>query len=390
MLSPTLSPVASLRRKPNSKYWIACFTSNSGLRTQRSTKTTNKKVAQKLADSYETAARAMMTEAQVRRVLSDLHKMHGGTAVSSVTVRSYFDQWIKAKSGSISPATKTAYESTARDFCEFLADRADVQMLYISKVEIAAFRDNIASTRTSSTANNRLKILRVAFQQAWRDGFIDDNPAAKVPILKINSEGASRRAFTLEELKKLIKVAEGDWKGTILFGLYTGQRLGDIVRLRWENIDLKTSTLALTTRKTHRRQILPLATPLRQWIEKRDRKTEKEYVFPALAEQVGPTGNVGALSNDFYDLMVSVKLVSPRSHQKKEGASGRNGRREQNELSFHSLRHTATSLMKNSGISPAIVQEFVGHDSKAISQHYTHIELAALQQAAESLPKLEL
>ena len=46
--------------------------------------------------------------------------------------------------------------------------------------------------------------------------------------------------------------------------------------------------------------------------------------------------------------------------------------------------------MKNAGVSPAIVQEFVGHDSKAISQHYTHIELAALRQAAEALPKLEL
>jgi hypothetical protein len=42
--------------------------------------------------------------------------------------------------------------------------------------------------------------------------------------------------------------------------------------------------------------------------------------------------------------------------------------------------------MKNAGISPAIVHEFVGHDSKVMNEHYTHIELASLRHAAEALP----
>ena len=331
-----------------------------------------------------------MTETQVRRVLSDLHRMNSGGNISSATVRSYLEQWVKAKIGSISQATKAAYESLARDFCGFLGDRADMQMLYVSKADVAAFRDHFASTHAPTTANNRLKILRVAFQQAWRDGFIDDNPAAKVPVLKAHSEGASRRAFTLQELKRLIEAANGEWKGVILFGIYTGQRLGDIVRLQWANIDLETNSLALTTRKTHRRQILPLAAPVRKWLDRQDRKSGQKPVFPTLVAQVEATGRVGSLSNEFYELMASVGLVSPRSHQKKDEANGRAGRRAQSEVSFHSLRHTATSLMKNAGISPAIVQEFVGHDSKVISQHYTHIELASLRQAANSLPQFEL
>lgn len=383
--------MASLRRKPNSKYWIACFTLSNGTRAQRSTKSTKRKLAQKLADDYEAAARSRMTEAQVRRVLSDLHRMNSGSTMGSATVRSYLDQWVKAKIGSISQATKAAYESAARDFCEFLADRADMQMLYLSKTDIAAFRDHIASTRSPATANNRLKILRVALQQAWRDGFIDDNPAAKVPVLRASSEGTPRRAFTLEELKTLIQAATGEWKGIILFGIYTGQRIGDIIRLKWENVDLETNSLALTTRKTGRRQILPLAAALRQWIDRQNQKTGKAFIFAGLAAQVETTGRVASLSNGFYDLMASAGMVSERSHhRKKVDATGRAGRRAQSELSFHCLRHTATSLMKNAGVSPAIVQEFIGHDSKAISQHYTHIDLASLRQAADALPKLEL
>jgi hypothetical protein len=45
--------------------------------------------------------------------------------------------------------------------------------------------------------------------------------------------------------------------------------------------------------------------------------------------------------------------------------------------------------MKNAGISPAIVQEFVGHDSKAMSEHYTHIELASLREAADAIPSID-
>ena len=57
-----------------------------------------------------------------------------------------------------------------------------------------------------------------------------------------------------------------------------------------------------------------------------------------------------------------------------------------NELSFHALRHTATSLMKNAGVSPAIVQDIIGHESPAISAHYTRIEESTKRLAVDALP----
>ena len=78
-----------------------------------------------------------MTEAQVRRVLSDLHRQHSGAALSSTTVRSYLDQWVRAKTGTVADSTKAAYETVARDFCDFLSTRADLQLLYITKADVA-------------------------------------------------------------------------------------------------------------------------------------------------------------------------------------------------------------------------------------------------------------
>ena len=42
--------------------------------------------------------------------------------------------------------------------------------------------------------------------------------------------------------------------------------------------------------------------------------------------------------------------------------------------------------MKNAGVSPAIVQDIIGHDSPAISAHYTHIEESAKRKALNAMP----
>ncbi len=62
--------------------------------------------------------------------------------------------------------------------------------------------------------------------------------------------------------------------------------------------------------------------------------------------------------------------------------------RENAALTFHSLRHSATSILKNAGVSPAVVQEFIGHDSKAVSQNYTHIEMEAMRRATDLMPDI--
>jgi hypothetical protein len=99
---------------------------------------------------------------------------------------------------------------------------------------------------------------------------------------------------------------------------------------------------------------------------------------------------VGTLSGRFYALMAEAGLVEPRKHVRtgcdQSPGRGRDGRRRLVEISFHALRHTATSLMKNAGISPAIVQDVIGHESEAVSANYTHIEESANRRAVEAIP----
>lgn len=86
-------------------------------------------------------------------------------------------------------------------------------------------------------------------------------------------------------------------------------------------------------------------------------------------------------------MLVAAGMATKKSHKADpEKGKGRSAKREQNEVSFHSLRHTATTLLKSAGVSDAVAMEFVGHDSKSVSRQYTHIDTATLKQAAAKLP----
>src|SRR5262250_1373473 len=89
------------------------------------------------------------------------------------------------------------------------------------------------------------------------------NPAVRVKIMKSTSE-SKRRPFTLAEIKRIPKACKHDveWRGLVLFGLYLGQRLGDLARLTWRAVNFEAGEIAFTAHKTGRRIVLPLVQPL--------------------------------------------------------------------------------------------------------------------------------
>src|SRR6185312_14458230 len=107
--------MASLRQKPRSPYWWACFYREDGSRTQRSTRVTatqaNRKAAQRIADDLEDAHKKKATEGQMRRILTDLNERLVGQPLASATLKDYADQWLARKKGEIGGVTYLAYKS---------------------------------------------------------------------------------------------------------------------------------------------------------------------------------------------------------------------------------------------------------------------------------------
>ena len=93
---------------------------------------------------------------------------------------------------------------------------------------------------------------------------------------------------------------------------------------------------------------------------------------------------VNHLSREFGEVLARCGFRARAKHRKVKGRDAE--RRKVNELTFHSLRHSAVSMMKNAGISPAVVQDLIGHDSEAVSRVYTKIEDESKRKALDSLP----
>jgi integrase len=383
--------VASLRRKERSPFWFACYLGADGRRLQVSTKQSNRKKAQAVADAWERAAKLgaekRLGEAQARRILSEIYEVVNNEPLPSSSTRDFLDNWVEKRKLDTAPRTQKAYAQIVRDFLVSLGERATRDISQVSKADVAKYRDAVLLRTSKASANKVLKYLRVALGAAYKDGLCQDNPAAKLDTIKrTDEERKQRRPFTLPELKLVLEHASGEWKGLILFGLYTGQRLGDIARLCWTNVDLQREEIRFVTRKTGRSMIIPLHPVLIEYLESLEASDDPDLpVFPKSAPIAGVASGDSRLSQQFHTLLVSAGLAQARS--KDATGEGRSKRRNISEVSFHSLRHTATSLLKNAGVSETVAMDIIGHDSKAMSRHYTVVDEPTKRKALSQLPR---
>jgi integrase len=194
----------------------------------------------------------------------------------------------------------------------------------------------------------------------------------------------------MAELQAILAVADPEWRSLLLFGLYLGQRLGDLVTLGWNNIDLERGEVRLVTSKTFRTMIIPMAPPLRAHIESLPVSDDPQGpLHPRAFALLERTGNTSILSGAFSDLLVQAGLrARPARRDHRRRGIGHSGRRRINELTFHSLRRTATTLLHEAGVPPTVAQALIGHDSEEIHSGYITVGKEALRNAVNRFPRL--
>jgi integrase len=382
--------MASLRRFPRSPYWFACFTLPDGRRTQQSTKSTDRKEAQRIANKFEDAAEdgrsGKLIEGQARKVIAEIFAIGNKDQLPSSTTQDFCKSWLKRKELEAGEKTHIRYRVTIEQFLKFLGNKATFEITQITRREIMEFRDSMAVRVSANTVNVNLKIIRAAFNQAKRDGLVDSNAAEQVTLLK-RKRSSSRRPFTLEEMKTVLASADEEWRGMILVGIYTGLRLGDIAQLKWSNVELDTNEIRLVAGKTDRDMGIPMAKTLQSFFAEFRKNVEPDApVFPRACRCYEESPNNGRLSKQFYQVLVDAGLAKKRKF--KETGEGHSVKHTQSELSFHSLRHTATSLLKNAGVSDAVARDIIGHESVAVSRNYTHIDTATKRKAVDKMPDI--
>jgi integrase len=298
------------------------------------------------------------------------------------TTEDWLREWLKGKHAAKKKRTFLAYEHTINGFLDSLGPRAKCNINQITPRDISKFRDaQIADGKHAKTCNYAVKHLRMPFNVARRQGLITHNPAEAVEMLPVNGEPA-RQPFTIEQATAILNAARGDWRGAVMVALYTGARLQDVADMRWESVDLQNKWISFRAGKTQQRIKLPMHEALHEFLlELPAPDSGKAFLFLSLAGK--RTGGKSGLSMAFSRIMERAGVRGEVVHERK-GEKGRTV----NALSFHSFRHTFTSIMANAGVPVEVRQKFTGHASAEMNQHYTHTEIATLRDAITKLPML--
>lgn len=209
--------------------------------------------------------------------------------------------------------------------------------------------------RSQSTANRYLAALSGVFSTAVREwNWLKENPVSKITRYK---EGKSRERFlTIEEVEKLLAICKKSRSPLLypvtLFAICSGARKGEILGLKWEDLDFERMTATFRETKNGENRVIPLSPVLVSSLleEKRNRTLLSEYVFPS-QDGKQPTDIRGAWENAIEEAGLSI--------------------------CFHTLRHTAASHLAMGGASTLEVGAVLGHKTLAMVKRYSHLSVSS-------------
>lgn len=376
--------MASVHRRPKSKFWHAAWRTAEGVLCLRSTKQTDRSAALACALEFERADKlagaGSLTEEQARKILADiLERAGGGETLRWPSVEEHLTEWLASKEETATAGTLARYQKSIREFIAHLGPIAKKPLSALTPRHVQSFvTGRLRQGLSPSTVRIDAKAVGIALNRARRLGLITTNPAEAADLPA--GDSVERGTFTKAEIMMLVAAAQGEWQTLILTAYYTGQRLGDCVAMRWADVDLAAGTWTLKQRKTGRKITVPLHHALLTRLEALAGTDEpQEHVMPGMASK-GPGGRHG-LSESFKAIMRRAGVDCQRTEGK--------GVRALSRRSFHALRHSFTSALANAGVPEEVRMKLTGHASVAMHRGYSHHEVETLRAALAKLPAIQ-
>ena len=215
----------------------------------------------------------------------------------------------------------------------------------------------LSSEWSPNTYNKHLNGLAVVWKAVMPIVGCACNPWTALPRRRLDT--SVRRALTDEEIAKILETAKGEDKVLFAIGLYTGLRLGDAVRLTWN--DIKGGAVRVKTSKTGASVAIPIHPRLQDALSSANK--ESDELCPSLSAMYRQSGS-GPVARRIVRLFNRCGIETSR---KATNGIARPV------CGFHSLRHTFVSRCAAAGIDRTLVQTLVGHSSARMTEHYTHL-----------------
>jgi integrase len=240
----------------------------------------------------------------------------------------------------------------------------------VTHTDIEVLHRRITAAGSPYRANRTVAVLSKLFSLAvkWNMRTDGANPAKGI---EKNVEHPRRRYLKADELAGLLKALTAypgrQLADVLRLLLLTGARRGEVLSLRWADIDLTTGIWSkpASSTKQNRPHEVPLNAPARQILARirheqigKHHRQLPEHVFPG----AGATGHIVEVKRAWRAICRSAGLV---------------------DLRVHDLRHSFASEIASGGGSLPLIGALLGHSNPQTTSRYAHLYLSPMRQATE-------
>ena len=232
----------------------------------------------------------------------------------------------------------------------------------VTKQECAELHAGLA--KTPYQANQVLSLMRTVFGKGVEWSWTSANPASGI---KPFQEHAKEDWYTSEELGRLISALEANpttQTRAILLMLYTGARVGEVLKATWDQFDLDAGTWTKSATGTKQKRIHHVALNDDALGVLRAVGPAAGYVFPSPFVPGRPLKDVDRT----WDR--AVKDAGVRR------------------LRLYDLRHSVASVLASSGVDLYVIGKQLGHSQAKTSARYAHLSVDAQREAARKFGEL--
>jgi integrase len=212
-----------------------------------------------------------------------------------------------------------------------------------------------------ATVNRHLALIKHMFTKAVEWDMVEDEALKRVRRVKLLQENNRRLRFlSKEECRELINACSPEIKPIVITALNTGMRKGEILGLKWDNVDLKHGFIMLEMTKNGERKEVPINDTLRRSLQSIPRRLDIQHVF------IEPRTNkpYQNIKKSFSKALRIAKVADFR---------------------FHDLRHTFASHLVMSGVDITTVKELLGHKTLTMTLRYAHLSPTHKKSAVDLL-----
>ena len=303
-------------------------------------------------------------------------------------LREYLSRWLEdSVKDTVRNTTYERYEQISRT--HIIPMLGDVKLKGLSPTHVRGLYKEKLQTLSPRTVQYIHVTLHKALKQAVNDGLIPRNATEAVKPPQVRREEI--RPLTPEQVKQLLDAARGDrLEALYTLAVHTGLRQGELLGLKWEDVDLESGSLhvkrTLTTAKGGPR----LAAPKTKGSRRRVSLTRGavDALRAHLARQLEEIDRASSLWQE-NGLVFASEMGTPLDRRDLTSRQFKPLLKRANlpqKTRFHDLRHTCATLLLTKNVNPKVVSEMLGHSNIAITlDTYSHVLPNMQDSAARAL-----